>query len=100
MSESTKVPICRRKEYEAWLERFQNRLWFHITVRKWNRAVKAQMEKDWFNFTDMLNTSLFALYNPKTNTPKIKFMKHFGFGFMKDIVGKDGNTYQIWYRRK
>jgi len=48
----------------------------------------------------MLNTSLFALYNPKTNTPKIKFMKHFGFGFMKDIIGKDGNTYQIWYRRK
>ncbi len=58
------------------------------------------MEKDWANFTEMLNTSLYALHNPKTNTPKTKFMKHFGFGFMKEITGKDGNTYHVWYRRK
>lgn len=101
MAEPTNlVPVINRKTHYVWLERFQNRLWVHCDVSKWNKTTKKQMDEDWAHLMDMLNSDLFLLHNPKTNTPKQKFIKWYGFSFLKNYVGKDGNEYQIWFRRK
>jgi hypothetical protein len=95
-----KVPVIRRKTHWVWLENYQGRLWVHCDVTKWNKTTKIQMDQDWAHLMDMLATDLFVLHNPKTNTPKTKFIKHYGFSFLKEIVDKNGDVRHIWFRRK
>lgn len=95
-----RVPVIVRKTHHVWLEYHARRLWVHCDVFKWNRETKKQMDVDWAHLMDLLNSDLFVLHNPKLNRPKTKFIKWYGFQYVKDIVGKDGETYQIWYRRK
>lgn len=94
-----RVPVINRKTHSVWLERFAERLWVHCDVFKWNKEVKKQMDKDWAQLMDMLNCTLYVLHNPKENKPKVKYIKWYGFEYMKDTTGKSGETYQIWVRR-
>lgn len=95
-----RVPVIRRKTHWVWLENFSNKLWVHCEVTKWNKTTKQQMDKDWAQLMDMLNTDLYVLHNPKENKPKAKYIKWYGFNYLQDITGKDGDTYQVWFRRK
>lgn len=94
-----RVPVINRKTHKVWLERFADKLWVHCDVFKWNREVKKQMDKDWAQLTEMLNCTLYVLHNPDENKPKAKYIKKYGFQYLKDTRGKSGKTYQVWVRR-
>jgi hypothetical protein len=96
----TKVPVIQRKTHYVWLENFAGKLWVHCDVFKWNRETKKQMDQDWAQLMDMLNSDLYVLHNPIDNKPKLKFIKWYGFQFLKETTGRYGEKYQIWYRRK
>lgn len=95
-----RVPVILRKTHYVWLENYANKLWVHCDVHKWNRETKKQMDQDWAHLMDMINSDLYVLHNPKENKPKLKFIKWYGFTWLKDVAGKDGDKYQVWYRRK
>jgi len=95
--EHTKVPVVIRDNYVMYLEFYENLLWFHTDVKKWNSKVKKQFLEDLNLLQYLVNVPLMA-YVENSNTKLAKFGKVLGWEKNSDVMLENGEkaTIFIW----
>lgn len=95
--EHTKVPVVIRDNYVMYLEFYENLLWFHTNVKKWNSKVKKQFLEDLNLLQYLVNVPLMA-YVENSNTKLAKFGKVLGWKKNSDVMLENGEkaTIFIW----
>jgi len=61
-------------------------------VFKWSAETKKHYIKDLNQLQSLLNAPLYAMID---NDKLSKFSKTIGFKYLKNLIGNDGNVYQI-----
>lgn len=90
-----KTPVVQRKDYVMYLEYFSGMHWFHTDVFKWTGVVK----KEFLNDLNILQTLVSVPLVAMIDNPKLaKFARSIGFKYEQQILGNDGNTYDIYSR--
>jgi hypothetical protein len=87
-----KFPVVNRQEYIMYLELFSNLYWLHTDVFKWSAETKKHYIRDLNQLQSLLNAPLYAMID---NGKLSKFSKTIGFEYLKNLIGNDGNVYQI-----
>lgn len=94
-----KYPVVETEDFTIYLEDVDGYIFIHCDVfSKWSKEVKKKLQW-WFNrLTETHNKELFALHSPE-DTKHEKFLKMFGFEYLRSIVGTDDNNYDIYIWR-
>lgn len=90
-----KYPIVNRDYYIIYLEFSFNMYWLHTDVFKWSKEIKEEYIKDLNTLQSLLDSPLYGMVD---NDKLGKFGKTIGFTYLQDLIGNDGNTYQIYKR--
>lgn len=69
--------------------------WLHTDVFKWSKEIKEEYIKDLNTLQSLLDSPLYGMVD---NDKLGKFGKTIGFTYIQDLIGNDGNTYQIYKR--
>jgi hypothetical protein len=91
----SKVPVCIRDEYLISLEYFQDRVWFHVTFKKWSVETKKKFSVDVKTVLNLLNDNVLALVR-EDNTKLMKFAKSFDWHMKGQTMLKDGTKAYIY----
>lgn len=91
----SKFPVVNRQDYIIYLELFANLYWLHTDVFKWSAEIKKHYVRDLNQLQLLLDSPLYGMVD---NNKLGKFGTTIGFNYLQDLVGKDGNTYQIYKR--
>lgn len=91
----SKFPVVNRQDYIIYLELFSNLYWLHTDVFKWSAEIKKHYVRDLNQLQLLLDSPLYGMVD---NNKLGKFGTIIGFNYLQDLVGKDGNTYQIYKR--
>jgi hypothetical protein len=65
---------------------------------KWSKTVKNQLKIDFDKLFNFYKKDIYAIHDIG-DTKHEKFMKIFGFEYLKDFVGIDGKARQMFVRR-
>ncbi len=90
-----KIPIVLQEHYIIYIEWFNNLVFIHTDVFKWTAEIKKHYIRDLNQLQSLLNLPIYGLVD---NDKLGKFGESIGFKFGDYAVGKDGNTYKIYYR--
>jgi hypothetical protein len=94
-----KTPVVNREHYIIYLEKHEENFFIHCDVlTKWTKEVKKELQKDFKILTENWDKDLFALHTPSDFKHK-KFLKMFGFTFLRSVKGIDNNDYDIYVWR-
>jgi hypothetical protein len=99
MAEHTKVPVVIRDNYVMYLEFYENLIWFHTDVKKWNSKVKKQFLEDLNLLQYLVNVPLMA-YVEDSNTKLAKFAQLINFEKDTNIMLENGEKATIFIRSK
>lgn len=85
-----KTPVCVRDDYVMYLEWFNNFLWFHTDIGKWNKTVKTGFIKDLNVLQSLLPVPLKAMV--KEDQKKLaKFGETVGWHKEQEMILNDGS---------
>jgi hypothetical protein len=94
-----KTPVVSTKEYIIYLEEDQGFTFIHCDVLvSWSKKVKRHLKQSFDNLTKKVSKVLYALHEPNDKKHE-KFLKMFGFTYLKHIIGLDGKGYDIYVWR-
>ena len=99
MAEHTKVPVVIRDKYVMYLEFYENLIWFHTDVKKWNSNIKKQFLEDLNLLQYLINVPLMA-YIEDSNTKLAKFAQLIHFQKVTNVMLENGEKATIFIRSK
>lgn len=90
-----KVPVVLRNDFVIYIEWFNNLVFLHTDVYRWTPEIKKNFILELNILQSLLNLPLYGLVD---NDKLGKFGRSIGFQYGEDVIGNDGNKYQIYYR--
>lgn len=94
-----KTPVITTDEFILYLENDNGFYFIHCDILKqWTKEVKKHLHKAFDSLTKENGQPLYALHTP-TDKKHEKFLKMFGFSYLKTIKGLDNNDYDIYVWR-
>jgi hypothetical protein len=93
--ERIKHPVIERDDYTLFFEYDKGFCFIHCNCIKWTKTIKKQMLSD---LLMLQKEDIFAIHEID-DKKHAKFLALFDFKFLKDFVGLDGLSRQIYVRR-
>ena len=94
-----KVPVAQTKDFTLYLEQLDDCVVIHCDVwAKWSKLVKKHLTDCFQKLTTKSTEPIYALHAVGDEKHK-KLLKMFGFERQGDILGVDGNKYDIYVWR-
>jgi len=93
-----KVKVIETKNYIVYFEEDCGFTFIHCDCMKWSKTVKNQLKIDFDKLFNFYKKDIYAIHDIG-DTKHEKFMKIFGFEYLKDFVGIDGKARQMFVRR-
>ena len=90
-----KVPVAVCKDYALFFEIDKGFCFIHCDCIRWTNTVRKQMLSD---LISIQKQDVYAIHEVCDRKHK-KFLALFGFKFLKDFVGLDGQRRQLYIRR-
>jgi hypothetical protein len=90
-----KTPVVLRDDFVIYIEWFNNLVFLHTDVYRWTPEIKKNFIRELNILQSLLNLPLYGLVD---NDKLGKFGQSIGFTYGEDVIGNDGNSYQIYYR--
>ena len=90
-----KIAAVVREDYTLYLEDDQGFYFIHCDCRRWTKTVRKNMAVD---LEKIQKSDIYAIHDA-ADDKHAKFLKIFGFAFLQDFAGLDGQPRQIYVRR-
>lgn len=91
-----KLPVAVCEDYTLFFEDDHGFCFIHCDCVKWSNSVRKRMLAD---LVSVQKQDVFAVHEIG-DKKHAKFLSLFGFKFLQDFVGLDGQNRQIYVRRK
>jgi hypothetical protein len=93
-----KVPVIVSADYTVYFEPYEQYNFIHCDCSKWSKQVKKQLIEDFDLLTSVYRKDIYAFHELGDNK-HLKFINIFKFTYVKDIVGFDNITRQLFVRK-
>lgn len=99
MSYSTRVPVIIKPEYTVSFERYLGLTFIHCSVVKWSPAVRKRLMDDFLSLVYLHDDPIYAVHEIG-DEKHLKFLRLFGFKFVKQVKSTDLKLREIFVRSK
>jgi len=93
-----KVEVIKTKNYVVYFEDDCGFTFIHCDCMRWNKSVKRQLKVDFDELFKFYKKDIYAIHEVG-DAKHEKFVRIFGFDYLKDFVGMDGKARQMFVRR-
>ena len=93
-----KIEVIKTKNYIVYFEDDYGFTFIHCDCIKWNKSVKRELKIDFDNLFNAYKKDIYAIHEIGDSKHE-KFVRFFGFEYLKDFDGTDGKLRQIYVRR-
>ena len=93
-----KVPVISSADYIVYFEPYEQYNFIHCDCFGWSKQIKRQLIEDFDLLTSVYRKDIYALHEVGDNK-HLKFIQIFNFTYVKDIVGLDNITRQLFVRK-
>ena len=92
-----KTPVIQSDNYIVYFEAYEQHNFIHCDCFGWSKQIKKQLIEDFNLLTSVYRKDIYAIHELGDNK-HLKFIQIFNFTYVKDIVGLDNITRQLFVR--
>ena len=93
-----KVPVISSADYIVYFEPHEQYNFIHCDCFGWSKQIKRQLVEDIDLLTSVYRKDIYAFHELGDNK-HLKFIQVFNFTYVKDMVGLDNITRQLFVRK-
>ena len=94
-----KIPVVLHKNYMLYIEEYEDKLFIHCDVYKWNKATKKSLDNSLQQVFNLYGRDIYALHENTDNNKHRKFLEMYKFQLYSTEMGLDGLLHQVWRKQ-
>ena len=94
-----KIPVILHKDYIVHIEEYEDKLFGHIDVYRWNKTVKKSIDNSLQQLFNLYGRDIYALHENTQDNKHRKFLEMLKFKLYSTEMGLDGLTHQVWRKQ-
>lgn len=91
-----KTPVILYKDYTIFTEQYEDKLFLHCDVYKWNKHIKKSLHHSLELILRLYKEDVYALHENTQDKKHKKFLQMYGFKLYSEEMGLDGLVHQVW----
>ena len=94
-----KIPVVLHPNYMLYIEEFQDKIFMHCDVYKWNKTTKKSLDNSLQQLFNLYGRDIYALHENTQDNKHRKFLEMLKFKLYSTEMGLDGLTHQVWRKQ-
>tara|TARA_R110000822_G_scaffold56092_1_gene141873 strand:+ start:249 stop:557 length:309 start_codon:yes stop_codon:yes gene_type:complete len=91
-----KIPVVLHPNYMLYIEEFQDKIFMHCDVYKWNKTTKKSLDNSLQQMFNLYGRDLYALHEDTKDNKHRKFLEMYNFKLFSTEKSLDGIDMQVW----